>query len=397
MNVYKAKKEKYYRFPVMVTDPGTGARKQWVISTGTTNKRIAEEIKRKTDLLNGLVEAGLPPTTELRQWLEVVSPKIRKRLDQLGLIPKDVTLQIESISGYVEDYLRACSFRGDGANYIKVKRKQLALMFHESGVQALSQLKHDRIKPFMESLKAEDKAHRTVNMYRATVNAFSNWLVDEGVLEKHDLHRLPRLDVSQDQRHPRRPATDDEIRQLLQAAPDHRSFVYFAATMTGLRRGEMGQIERRDIDLEKQTLRVRSEVSKNGEEAVLPLHDELVATLLGKIAGLRPNDRIFHPIPDIRTFKRDLKSAGIDYQDENGRYFDFHSLRGTFATRLLRNGVFPSKAIRLTRHKSVKTLEDHYDMLGLSDAKDAMGQLPGLGAGDTKPPNGADESEYPLE
>jgi hypothetical protein len=33
---------------------------------------------------------------------------------------------------------------------------------------------------------------------------------------------------------------------------------------------------------------------------------------------------------------------------------------------------------RRTRHKSVKTLEEHYDMLGLSDAVDAMGQLPGL-------------------
>lgn len=371
-----------------------------MISTGTANRRIAEEIKRKTDLLVGLVEAGLPPTPELRKWLEKVSPKIRKRLDQLGLIPSDVSMQITAIDEHVDDYLRACDFRGDGGDFIKVKRRQLALMFAETGVQTLSQLRHDRIKPFMEGFKAKGRSSRTLNMYRATVNAFANWLEEEGVIEKHDLHRLPRLDVKQDRRHPRRPATDEQMRLLFEAVPEHRSFVYMAAAMTGLRRGELKQIERRDIDLGEKTLRVRPEVSKNREEAILPLHGEMAAMLMGKVAGLSPADRVFSPIPDIRTYKRDLANAGIEYKDADGRFFDFHALRSTFATRLLRHGVFPSKAIRLTRHKSVKTLEDHYDMLGLSDAEDAMGQLPGFDRGDNgdaEPPKEAGDQEYLQE
>jgi len=44
-------------------------------------------------------------------------------------------------------------------------------------------------------------------------------------------------------------------------------------------------------------------------------------------------------------------------------------------------GCFSSKAIRLTRDASAKTLEAYYDKLGLSDAIDAMEQLPGLGGG----------------
>ncbi|MEM9347614.1 MAG: hypothetical protein AAGB26_13450 [Planctomycetota bacterium] len=45
----------------------------------------------------------------------------------------------------------------------------------------------------------------------------------------------------------------------------------------------------------------------------------------------------------------------------------------------------------------MKTFEEHYDMLGLSDAVDATGQLPGLGSGDAEPPKEAGESDYPLE
>jgi len=384
MDVYQPKNEKLYRFALMVNGPD-GGRKQRVVNTGTANRRIAQEIMRKTAMLSEYVEAGLPPTAELREWLEKVNPKLRKRLEHLDLVPKDVSLQITAITEHTEAYFRACRYRGDGAGFIKVKRRQLSFVFAKAEIQTLSQLKADRVKPVLEHLQDEGKSNRTVNTFRSALNAFANWLVIEGHLEKHDLKRLPRLDEMADRRHPRRPATDEQVRRLLDSVPDHRRFVYMAAVMTGLRRGELRQIERRDIDLVAKTLRVRAEVSKNREEAILPLHDEMVVLLRGKLALLEPADRVFDPIPNILTYQRDLERAGIEYKDENGRYFDFHSLRGTFATRLLRHGVFPSKAIRLTRHKSVKTLENFYDMLGLSDAEEAMGQLPGIGKGDDEP------------
>lgn len=251
------------------------------------------------------------------------------------------------------------------------------MIFVEAGVQTLSQLTARRIKPVMERLKADGKAHRTLNMYRATVNAFVNWLVDdEGVLEKHDLKRLPRLDEQADERHPRRPATDEQLRKLLDSVPEHRRFVYFAAAMTGLRRGELRQIEKRDFNMADAQLRVRAEVSKNRDEAILPLHQDLVVQLRDKLSDLNPTDRVFDPVPNILTLQRDLKKVGIEYQDENGKYLDFHSLRATFATRLLKNNVHPSKAIRLTRHKSVKTLERYYDKLGSTTPRTRWGNSP---------------------
>jgi integrase len=152
--------------------------------------------------------------------------------------------------------------------------------------------------------------------------------------------------------------------------------------MTGLRRGELSKVEKRDSNLDQARMVIRAEVSKAKKNAVLPLHEEMVPLLRKKTMLLNPTDLVFNPVPNILTYQRDLERAGIPYVDENGRYLDFHSLRATFATRLLRNGVLPSKAIRLTRHASVKTLEKHYDGLGLSDAEQAIRQLPGLGNAD---------------
>lgn len=169
------------------------------------------------------------------------------------------------------------------------------------------------------------------------------------------------------------------MRRLLDSVTEHRGFVYMAAAMSGLPRGELRQIERREVDLVNKQLVVRAEISKTKKDDILPLHEEMVALLSNRTHLMGPHDCVFRPMPSIRTFKKDLERAGIQYKDENGRYLDLHSLRGTFATRLLRSGVYPSHARRLTRHASVKTLEKYYDGLGLSEAEQAIRRLPGLG------------------
>ena len=80
----------------------------------------------------------------------------------------------------------------------------------------------------------------------------------------------------------------------------------------------------------------------------------------------------------METHRRDLEKAGIAYRDADGRYLDFHAIRSTFAPRLSRQGVRPSRAIRLTRHACIRTLENHYDKLGLDDARAGLDQLPGF-------------------
>ncbi len=96
-----------------------------------------------------------------------------------------------------------------------------------------------------------------------------------------------RVDV--DRRRRRRSLTMEEVGRLVVAAEKGRrvdgvpgrvrAMAYVLAAYLGLRKGEISQLRRGDVDFENNSLRVRASVSKNRREAHLPLHPELVGRL----------------------------------------------------------------------------------------------------------------------
>jgi hypothetical protein len=84
----------------------------------------------------------------------------------------------------------------------------------------------------------------------------------------------------------------------------------------------------------------------------------------------------------------DLESAGIPYQDERGRYFDFHAVRGQFISSLAAGGVHPKVAQVLARHSTITLTMDHYTHLDVLDVAGALDKLPRVrkAEGEGKPP-----------
>ena len=56
-----------------------------------------------------------------------------------------------------------------------------------------------------------------------------------------------------------------------------------------------------------------------------------------------------------RMFKVDLKFAGVQYQDASKRHADFHALRHSFVTNLLRADVPLHVVASLAGHRDVST------------------------------------------
>jgi len=66
--------------------------------------------------------------------------------------------------------------------------------------------------------------------------------------------------------------------------------------------------------------------------------------------------------PRARRLQKDLEAVGIPYQDELGRYADFHALRVTFATYPQPNGVPIHVAKILMLHSDIRmTTQTHLD------------------------------------
>ncbi|MGD0661673.1 MAG: site-specific integrase [Syntrophorhabdales bacterium] len=121
------------------------------------------------------------------------------------------------------------------------------------------------------------------------------------------------------------------------------------ALHTGMRRGELLALTRKDIDFPRRLVRV--ERSKNGEKRSIPMSQTLYETL--QTIKVRDISGTLFPIA-IRSLRaaydEALAKAGITD-------FHFHDLRHTFATRLVQNGVDLYKVQKLLGHKNIAMTE----------------------------------------
>jgi integrase len=69
----------------------------------------------------------------------------------------------------------------------------------------------------------------------------------------------------------------------------------------------------------------------------------------------------------------------LAYRNAGGRVVDFHALRHTYITRLVRSGVAPAVAKSLARHSTIVLTMDHYTHTLIEDARAALDRLPAIG------------------
>jgi len=159
-----------------------------------------------------------------------------------------------------------------------------------------------------------------------------------------------------------------------------RALLYALAAGTGLRRNELRELRWCDADTERLWIRVRASSAKSKCEQRVPLRHDLAEALDAyrpeEVASTEP---VFpHALyPTARTFRADLKAAGIAHEDSEGRIVDFHCLRGTFITSLALAGVHPRAAQALAWHASVETTMKHYVDLRLLDLHGAAEAVAG--------------------
>jgi hypothetical protein len=127
---------------------------------------------------------------------------------------------------------------------------------------------------------------------------------------------------------------------MLVACEKHR-LIYVTAAVTGLRRGELDQLQWGDVhlDISPAYIKARPSTTKNKKDGYLVITDELVSML----RHARPEspsltDPVLRVQPKLRWLKRDLAATGIPYKNERGEQADLHSMRYLFCTQLALSG-----------------------------------------------------------
>jgi integrase len=136
---------------------------------------------------------------------------------------------------------------------------------------------------------------------------------------------------------------------------------------TGLRRTELTDLNWNDINLGNKYLIVRK--SKNKNQRIIPLHDRVIELLdlyLNQRLPLKNNalfigrtgERINHNSLN-NLFGRYIKIAGL-----SGKGYTIHTLRHTFATRLLNKDVSLVNIMNLMGHRSLESTQIYLHVTG---------------------------------
>jgi integrase len=301
-------------------------------STGTTNRREAENIER--------------------QFRE----ELNRRRHQIREPSPDMTFAD-----------LAARFLADGSPrpYHLDRLKVLLPYFGESPIGRISkplvrEFRRDRHK---EKQLSETTLNRDVEVLRHLLY----WAVDEEFLTTNP---LARIHLPKQRRKPRPIMNLAEEAKLLAAASPHLRQIAIAALDTGMRRGELLTQRWEHIDFNRRVLCVTHSKTPGGEAREIPLTARLTELLL---SARKPEGLVFtfkgRPIHRIKTaWKATIRRAGI-------RYSRFHDLRHTFNTRLMESGVLQDVRKALMGHSSGDEVNSLYTHVELPVKREAIRKL----------------------
>ncbi len=386
-------------------------------------KRASEALaSRLTDLISQRASGG-EPSLELLHWIEKLSPRILRKLVEWRLIDSERAQGGRPLTEHVADWKHSLVAGGRTKEHIETVCPRVEKIVRACGFHTISDIDPVKVERYLVglrdvgetlTLKAIDKktkkqktrhvkiSKRTFNYAIRDTQQFCRWLVAAGRVDRNPLLALKKVSTTKaDQVRTARALRLDEMRTLIQktrSGKDYRgilgperALIYMLGCETGLRAGELRGLRVDDFDFDGLKVTVRPEVSKNGQVAVLPLKPSTAAMIQEHVKHKLPASQAFNvPAQPHLMIKADLKTAGIDYETDEGTAY-FHSLRHIYATALQMTAGNVKTAQTLMRHSDPRLTLNIYTHGIPEQERAAIEALPDLNVSAEQRKTGTDD------
>ena len=314
---------------------------------------------------------------------------------QVGMVDRFKEHRKAPLRTHLDDFKQYLTDKGGTDDHASVTYNRVKSVFDSSGFVFINDVQPSKIQRYISMRKKDGLGLTSCNHYLRAVKTFFNWMKDDQRTDRNPITHLKPQNTEKDIRRKRRAITLEDIEKLLNVTLNgkkhhsmtgfERYMLYTLAMNTGYRAKEIWLLRGKSFDFnpENPTVTVMAGYTKNKKEAVIPLTKDVADKFEQwfKERGLQTKDSVF---PDFnkskgaKMLKSDLEEAGVPYKDEDGKYADFHSLRHTFITNVVKSGATIKEAQALARHSTANLTMNVYTHLTKDEERQAINRLPKL-------------------
>jgi len=248
--------------------------------------------------------------------------------------------------------------------------------------------KNSLVNPNGSPVKSEDDARdytrkgaraHTINFEISALRTVFNQAIKWGYMNSNPTKGVKRLKVTDSKE--LRFLTVEETRRFLDACPGDLYPIYFTFLNTGMRKQELENLEWDDVDFQRRKIKIRRKEfwhPKTGEREI-PISPSVLKLFkkLEKENKKRLKSNFVFPHSDGGKIRIKLREKLIKIADKAGikDFTKLHTLRHTFASHLVMQGVDLPTVKKLMGHSDIQTTMI-YAHLAPDHLENAVGKLP---------------------
>jgi integrase len=291
------------------------------------------------------------------------------------------------LADHVQDWRDYLKGKGDDPRHYDQSRTRVLKLIDIAKIMRISGLTISAVQTALAEIRLnkgrcgrKQMGDNALHYYARTIKSFSRWLWRDGRVRDDPLVHMELPEVND--KMTRRALEAEEAAALLDVTPTlrrraglpgpDRAIVYATALGTGFRLAELMSLtpESFDVGADPPTITCLGKNTKNGRDAIQPIRPELAAMLRPWLVGKPPGEPVFlidycNAAPALRS---DLKEAGVD----SSECYDFHCLRHTYVTMLIKSGANVKVCQELARHSDPKLTMNLHTHLTVHDMSQGL-------------------------